>query len=100
MAKIATVTLTEALKIDGADEKTIGVRKPKAGELRGLKLVDLMQMDVTALMVVLPRITQPPLSPEQVSGLDLADLTKFGVKVVGFFGDQTMTTTAADTPSH
>ena len=81
------VTLTTSVDIDGEKHSTISVRKPKSGELRGLKLVDLMQMDVSALLVVLPRITQPPLSPQQVSDLDLRDMTKFGTKIIGFFGD-------------
>jgi hypothetical protein len=98
MTKISTVTLSNPLKIDGKDETIFTVRKPKAGELRGLKLIDLMQMDVSAMIVALPRITQPPLSPEQVSGLDLADFTKFGTKIVGFFGDPT--TPDPETPQH
>lgn len=41
MPKIATVTLSQPLTIDGRPETIITVRKPKAGELRGLKLIDL-----------------------------------------------------------
>lgn len=85
--ELAAVSLSAPIDIDGAKEQLITLRKPKSGELRGLKLVDLMQMDVSALMTLLPRITQPPMSPQQVSDLDLKDLTRFGTKVIGFFGD-------------
>jgi hypothetical protein len=85
--KLNSVTLSAPLKIDGTEEKVISLRTPKAGELRGLKLTDLMQMDVQALMVVLPRITQPPLSGDQVASMSVVDLTRFGTKIIGFFGD-------------
>ena len=62
----------------------IKIRKPKAGELRGVSLALLMQMDVTELTKVLPRITQPALSEDEVRNLDIADLTQFAVEVSGF----------------
>lgn len=62
----------------------IQIRKPKAGELRGVSLALLMQMDVTELTKVLPRITQPALSEDEVRNLDIADLTQFAVEVSGF----------------
>ncbi|KFA28137.1 tail protein, partial [Xanthomonas vasicola pv. vasculorum NCPPB 1326] len=40
----------------------INVRKPGAGELRGLKLTDVLQLDVTALATLLPRISSPTLT--------------------------------------
>ena len=35
--------------------------------------------------MVLPRITSPTLTPQDVSGLDLVDLTALGTGVLGFF---------------
>lgn len=87
MSKDNSVTLSKPLKIDGENVGIISLRTPKAGELRGLKLTDLMQMDVQALTVVLPRITQPPLDASQVADLSIVDLTRFGTKIIGFFGD-------------
>lgn len=72
---------------DHAREQTIStitVRKPGAGELRGVSLMDLMRMDVTALHTVLPRITTPTLTTADVSKLDPADLTQLAVEVTGF----------------
>lgn len=64
-------------------EKLI-IRKPISGELRGVTLMDLMQMDVLALRKVLPRITVPPLTDVEVGNLDPADLVACGVEVAGF----------------
>ena len=62
----------------------ITLRKPKAGELRGVQLADLLHMDVTALCMVLPRITDPMILKQEVNDLDPADLVQLGTKVVAF----------------
>ncbi|MFU5016745.1 phage tail assembly protein, partial [Pseudomonas aeruginosa] len=51
---------------------------------RGVSLLELMQMDVQALSKVLPRITSPSLTPQEVSAMDPADLMACGVTVSGF----------------
>ncbi|WP_066738208.1 phage tail assembly protein [Cupriavidus sp. D384] len=62
----------------------IQVRKPGSGELRGCSLIDLMRMDVSALHLVLPRITNPTLTQHDVGRLDPADLTQLGTAVTSF----------------
>jgi len=62
----------------------VQVRKPMAGELRGLSLVDLAQLDANALFKLLPRITLPTLTAPEVQGLDPADLLALGAEVSGF----------------
>ena len=62
----------------------VTLTKPNAGALRGCSLMDLMRMDVAALMTLLPRITQPTLTAQDVSNLDPADLTQFATAVSGF----------------
>lgn len=63
----------------------ITLRKPDAGSLRGIKLMDLLQMDVGALSTLLPRITSPALTPADVSKLDPVDLISLGTEVSTFF---------------
>lgn len=66
-------------------ESTIAVvtlRKPSSGELRGIQLSDLLQMDVGALIKLVPRIC--PLTEGEVRAMDPADLVAIGVKVTGF----------------
>ncbi len=63
---------------------SVTLRKPKSGELRGVSLVDLLQMDVTALTRVLPRISEPTLTEAEVANLDPADLLSMGAQVSGF----------------
>ncbi|TBU78172.1 phage tail assembly protein [Phytopseudomonas daroniae] len=63
---------------------TVTLRKPMAGELRGVALADLAQVDVLALRKVLPRITTPALTDHEIGRLDPADLLDLGVKVANF----------------
>lgn len=63
---------------------TLTLRKPMSGELRGVKLNDLINMDVLALRTVLPRITTPVLTDIDIGRMDPADLLACGVAVTGF----------------
>jgi hypothetical protein len=63
---------------------SVSLRKPMAGELRGVSLVELMNLDVGALRKVLPRITTPALTDIEIGRMDPADLVQCGVAVAGF----------------
>lgn len=60
------------------------LRRPDAGSLRGLSLMDLAQLDVTALQRLLPRIASPMITAADVRKLDPADLFSLGAEVAGF----------------
>lgn len=62
----------------------ITLRKPNAGELRGVSLAELLQLDVAAIMRVTPRISIPSLTESEVRGMDPADLVDVGGKIAGF----------------
>ncbi|EKT4079196.1 phage tail assembly protein [Stenotrophomonas maltophilia] len=64
--------------------RSVRLRKPTAGDLRGIKLFDLAQMDVTALTTVLPRISQPILTTADAGKLEPADLIEIA-RVIGDF---------------
>ncbi|MBI3727376.1 MAG: phage tail assembly protein [Burkholderiales bacterium] len=76
-----TITLDEPIKRGDTLITEITLRKPKAGELRGVSLVELGQMNVAALQQVLPRITTPILTAQDVANLDVADLVEIGSEV-------------------
>jgi len=62
----------------------ITLRKPAAGELRGLKLGDLINGDVNATIRLVPRISQPTLTEQEAAALDPADLLACADVVAGF----------------
>lgn len=81
---VETITLDTPLKRGGKEVAEITVRKPTAGELRGLALTDVLQMDVNTLTKLLPRITQPTLHADEIKSMDPADLLQLGGAAAGF----------------
>ena len=79
------VTLKHPITRDETDITEIDIREPKAGELRGLRLNDLLNGDVDAVMTVLPRITNPVLQKHEINNLHPADLAEFCGEIMGFF---------------
>jgi hypothetical protein len=62
----------------------VTLRKPCAGELRGIHLAELLNLDVASLIKVIPRISSPGITAPEAAGMDPADLLAIGGKVVGF----------------
>jgi len=78
------ITLDEPIRRGDQTITEVRLRKPKAGELRGTQLVNLLHMDIAALEIVLPRITVPTLTKHEVGQLDPADITQFGSELAAF----------------
>lgn len=79
-----TVIFETPLKRGDSEIKQVELIKPTAGSLRGVRLADLCQSDVDALLTVLPRITLPSLTKAECNALDPIDLISLGGKVIGF----------------
>lgn len=78
------ITLDTPLQRGKETITTVTLRKPQSGSLRGTRLQALMDMDVNAMMVVLPRISVPALQPHEINEMDPADLLSLSVEVVTF----------------
>lgn len=86
VTKLNTVTLSAPVRIDGEEVTEITLRKPMTGELRGLSMIDILRMDVNAMIRLLPRISQPPLSEGQLaSEIAPEDFTDLASRTVLFF---------------
>ncbi|WP_374406541.1 phage tail assembly protein [Pelagerythrobacter sp.] len=81
----ATVTLATPIERGDTKIETLDLRKPRAGELRGLSLQDILTSEVVALLTLIPRITNPPLNADEADNLDPADLAEIGGSIRGFF---------------
>lgn len=79
-----TITLDAPIKRGDTEITSLTLRKPSAGELRGVTLTDVLQMDVTALIRVIPRISNPTLTEAEVSSMDPSDFTLAGGTVASF----------------
>jgi hypothetical protein len=60
------------------------LRKPQSGELRGVQLIELLNLDVATLIKILPRITSPSITAPEAAGMDPADLLACGSKISAF----------------
>lgn len=78
------VTLETPIKRGEQLINAVTLMKPNAGTLRGLSLAAVANAEVDALIKVLPRITSPSLTEQEVAALDLADMVVLAGKVVGF----------------
>lgn len=78
------VVLDVPIKRPNGELAKVLVRKPNAGALRGLSLVELLQMNTTALQTLIPRITEPMVHKQEVAQLDPADLVAIGTEVASF----------------
>lgn len=77
------ITLDTPIQRGESTLNSLIIRSPKkAGHLRGLNTMDIVQMNVDTLIKLLPRITE--LTEKEVNDMDPADLLKAGVVVVGF----------------
>lgn len=79
-----TVPLDTPIKRGDTEITEIMLRKPQSGALRGTRLQAIMDMDVSAMMTVIPRISTPTLTTQEMAELDPADLTALSVEVVTF----------------
>ncbi|MGA7586748.1 MAG: phage tail assembly protein [Rouxiella badensis] len=78
------VMLETPIKRGETEISQVEIIKPNAGALRGVGLAAVANADVDALLVVLPRITLPNLTRDEVSRLDLSDLVALAGGVIGF----------------
>ncbi|EPJ7186837.1 phage tail assembly protein [Citrobacter amalonaticus] len=84
MSKENVVTLEKPLKRGDQEVKEITLIKPNAGTLRGVSLAAVANSEVDALIKVLPRMTAPMLTEQEVAAMELPDLVALAGQVVGF----------------
>ncbi|TVZ39389.1 tail assembly chaperone E/41/14-like protein [Alteromonadaceae bacterium 2753L.S.0a.02] len=84
------VILDNPIKRDGGDLTKLEIRTPASGELRGLSLFQLLELDVASLHKLLPRITLPSITEAEAKNLSPADLMQCGTKVSSFLAPSSM----------
>lgn len=78
------ITLENPIKRGEQVIDQITLMKPNAGTLRGVSLASVANSDVDALIKVLPRVSAPSLTEQEVAALELPDLVALAGKVIGF----------------
>ena len=82
------VPLEEPIKSGGQTITHITIRNPNVKALSGVSLQAIYQHDVNALIKVLPRVTTPALTAQQVLELDPVDFANLGGHLVTFLYPQ------------
>ena len=62
----------------------IAVNKPNVLALKGLTMLDVMQMNTDAMMQLLPRVTAPMLNKADFATMEVADFIELAATAVGF----------------
>lgn len=84
--KSVTVKLVTPIARANGDAITeITLVKPNAGSLRGLKVPDLVSGDVSTVLTLIPRISQPTVGAHEAEQLETEDLGEIAGAVFGFF---------------
>ena len=84
-AELKTVKLETAITRGDSTINEIKLRKPKAGELRGLSLSDLLNLDVNAVATLLPRISDPILTKQDIDDMSVENLVLLAGEAANFF---------------
>jgi len=79
-----TVELAAAIQVEGSEPiKSVILREPFAGEMRGLKFSELMEFDIDAMVTLIPRISE--LTERQMINLKPVNMAPLFTGVAGFF---------------
>lgn len=78
------ITLSTPLQRGEQTIETISLRCPKAGELRGLEISSLVRMDYSQLEVLIPRISDPMITPAEIAELEPYDMSQLASEVTNF----------------
>lgn len=62
----------------------VTLRRPLGGALRGVKLVDLYNLDVVAVSKVLPRISEPVITEAEYLTMEAPDCAAIAGEIVAF----------------
>ncbi|MCZ0930306.1 phage tail assembly protein [Halomonas janggokensis] len=80
----STVALDTPLTRGETEIAELRLRKPTSGELRGVSLAEVLQMQTDALITLIPRLSSPSLTAAEVRQMDPADLVQCGGEIAGF----------------
>lgn len=79
-----SVELDTPLKRGDQTFNAVTLRKPKGGDLRGAKVVDLLNLDMVAVAKVVPRISSPVIPQHEFFNMEAEDCTAIAGEIAAF----------------
>ena len=84
---MAKVTLNQPIKIGETEVTELDLRQPTGGDLRGLKIIEVLQGDVDSIATLVPRIATPVITPNHIKETSMSNIVTIQGVLVGFLGD-------------
>ena len=84
MSEVKKIPLETPIVRDGATIDVLALRRPLAGDLRGMSIAKLGQLDYDEVRKLLPRISMDGLIAEEVDKLDPADILEIAGELADF----------------
>lgn len=84
MQNTTAVTLSAPIKRGDKEVADITLHKPNAGALRGVSLRELLDMNTDAIVTVVPRVSDPKITPQEMQAMEPCDLLMMGAALAGF----------------
>ena len=78
------VDLDTPLKRGDTEISSITLRKPLGGALRGVKVIDLLNLDLVAASKVVPRISDPVVTEQEFMTMQGEDCTAVAGEIAAF----------------
>lgn len=92
-----TITLEVPLKRGDNEITAITLHKPNAGHLRGVSLKDCFEMNTDAVVALVPRISDPQVTPQEMNKFDPSDLLQMASVIANFVLPPSLVAEAAST---
>lgn len=83
------ITLPTPIVIGETETTEIYLREPTGGDLRGLKIVDVLQGDVDSIATLVPRIATPVITPKHIKDTSMGNIVAIQGALVRFLADTT-----------
>lgn len=78
------IKLETPLKRGDKEITEITLHKPNSGALRGCSLRDCLDMNTDAICTVIPRISDPQITQQEMTKLEPCDLLQMGAALANF----------------
>lgn len=82
---MAKMTLSRPIKRGDDEIKSIELKEPNTGSLRNLRMTDVLNGDVDSIKILVPRISSPSLTKEDMALVSAPDLAEMSGHIIGFF---------------
>lgn len=78
------IKLETPLKRGETEVSQITLHKPKSGALRGVSLRECLDLNTDAICTVIPRISDPQITPQEMARIEPCDLLQMGAALANF----------------